>query len=263
VVGGVGVDIMENKVLTQKRLPRRLETEKPRITLIIPALNEEKNLPHLLPKIPPIVDEVLLVDGRSTDRTLAVARELRPNIRILSQDGRGKGNAIKCGIKHATGDIVVMIDADVSMDPEEIPCFIEPLLNGFDYVKGSRFLTNGGTTDMESYRRFANKVFIFLVNRFFKGKYTDLCYGYNAFWRDTFQAMEITSDGFEIETEMNIKALKAGLKVAEIPSYEEPRLNGVSNLKSFRDGIRILRTIFRLRFGKTHQFRNCLEAERK
>ena len=242
--------MMENKVLTQKGLSSRLEAKKPKITLIIPALNEEKNLPHLLPKIPPVIDEVLLVDGRSTDRTMELAKVLRPDIRLLSQDGKGKGNAIKYGVKQATGDIVVMLDADVSMNPEEIPCFIEPLLKGYDFVKGSRFLPNGGTTDMESYRRFANKVFIFLVNRLFGGRYTDLCYGYNAFWRDTFQVMEITSDGFEIETEMNIKALKAGLKVTEVPSYEEPRLNGVSNLKSFRDGMRILRTIFRLYFSK-------------
>jgi glycosyltransferase involved in cell wall biosynthesis len=242
-----------NTVIPKKNIVRKLETMSPRITLLIPALNEEKNLPHVLPRIPPVVDEVLLVDGHSTDRTMALARELRPDIRLLSQDGKGKGNAVKYGVKHATGDIVVMIDADVSMDPEEIPCFIEPLLNGYDFVKGSRFLPNGGTADMESHRRLANKAFIFMVNRLFGGRYTDLCYGYNAFWRDAFKRMEITSDGFEIETELNVKVLKAGLRVTEVPSFEEPRLNGDSYLRSIRDGLRILRTIFRLRFSRTRR----------
>lgn len=220
----------------------------PRISLIIPALNEEKNLPYVLQKIPPVVHEVLLVDGASTDRTQQVARRFYPDIKIIFQEGKGKGDAIKCGIKHSTGDIIVTIDADVSMDPEEIPLFIEPLLNGYDFAKGSRFLSHGGTEDMEMYRKFANRLFIFLVNRLFHGEYTDLCYGYNAFWRHAYQKMDLHSDGFEIETELNIKALKYGLKVAEVASFEEPRLNGKSNLKSFRDGFRIFRTILKLCF---------------
>jgi glycosyltransferase involved in cell wall biosynthesis len=242
-----------NAVMARRPSREYLKTEFPKITLLIPALNEEKNLPHVLPRIPAIVDEVIIVDGLSTDRTLEIAKELRPDSRILSQDGRGKGNALKYGVSHATGDIIIMMDADVSMNPEEIPEFIKPLLNGYDFVKGSRFLPGGGTTDMGMYRVFGNKVFKFLVNLLYGGRYTDLCYGYNAFWRDAFKKMEITSDGFEVETEINVKVLKTGLKVIEVPSYEKPRLNGTSNLKSFKDGLRILWTIFRLRFTKTRK----------
>ena len=216
----------------------------PRITLIILALNEEENLPHVLPRIPSIVDEVLLVDGHSTDNTIALAKELCPRIRIVYQGGKGKGDAIRCGIKSATGDIVVTLDADGSMAPEEIERFVEPLLKGYQFVKGSRFLPGGGTVDMEPYRHLANKAFVFLVNLLYRGRYTDLCYGYNAFWLDAFKDIEISSDGFEIETELNIKALKAKLKVAEVPSQETARLNGKSHLKSFPDGLRILKTIF-------------------
>jgi glycosyltransferase involved in cell wall biosynthesis len=237
---------MKQQTLNIEKPIYRIQSDVPKISLIIPALNEEKNLPHVLPRIPSLVDEVLLIDGSSKDRTLRVATELCPHIRIVRQDGKGKGDAIRCGIKHATGDIIVMIDADVSMDPEEIPLFIEPLLNGFEFAKGSRFLSRGGTEDMESYRKFANRFFIFLVNKLFHGKYTDLCYGYNAFWRHAYEKLDILSDGFEIETELNIKALKAGLRVTEVASFEEQRLNGKSNLKSFRDGFRILRTIIRL-----------------
>ena len=233
------------------------------ISVVLATLNEEKGIGPTLEELQKVLDDPLLVvvDGKSVDKTVEIAKNMGAD--VIMQDGKGKGNAIRYGVKQATGDIVVMIDADISMDPEEIPGFIEPLLRGYDFVKGSRFLSNAGTMDMSAYRSFGNRVFLFLVNRLFGGKYTDLCYGYNAFWRDTFQTMGITSDGFEIETEINIKVLKAGLKVTEVPSYEEPRLNGVSNLRSFRDGMRILRTIFKLRFSKTHQFSNFLEVGKK
>jgi glycosyltransferase involved in cell wall biosynthesis len=222
----------------------------PRITLLIPALNEEKNLPHVLPKIPLMVDQVLLVDGLSTDRTNELAKELYPDIKIVKQDGRGKGNAVQAGIKNATGDIVVMIDADGSMNPQEIPLLVEAIENGADFVKGSRFIKGGGTTDMGPSRQVANKFFVLLVNTLFGGKYTDLCYGYCAFRLDAIRKMDIKSNGFEVETEINVKALKSGLKIIEVPSFEKKRIYGVGKLRSFPDGWRIFKTILRLRFSK-------------
>jgi glycosyltransferase involved in cell wall biosynthesis len=209
-----------------------MNTGYPKITAVVPAKNEEKNLPFVLPKIPSIVDELLLVDGVSTDRTNELALELRPDIKIIKQTGRGKGNALRCGFQKATGDIIVMIDADGSMNPEEIPGFIEPLLHGYDVVKGSRFLPGGGTSDMEGHRKLGNKLFLFLVNLLFKGNYSDLCYGYMAFKKDALSQISLQSDGFEIETELNVKALKAGLKVKEVPSFEDKRLNGSGNLSA-------------------------------
>lgn len=238
-----------------------LEVQRIKISVVIPALNEEKNLPHVLPRLPGIIDEVILVDGHSTDNTIAVARELRPDIVFVKQDGRGKGNALRCGFEKANGDIIVMLDADGSMKPEEIPDFIKPLLNGYDFVKGSRFLSSPNSDDMEWYRKMGNKVFVTLVNRLYGGKYTDLCYGYSAFWRTTIQQMNITSNGFEVETEMNIKALKAGCKVAEVTSYEAERLNGKSNLHTFRDGWRILKTIIRYRFRSNNCSKNNLAGK--
>lgn len=241
--------------MTQSLLARekttlyRTKIEYPKITVVIPALNEAYNLPHVLPRIPSIVDEVLLVDGHSTDNTTIVAKKLLPNIRLVQQDGKGKGNALICGIREATGDIIVTLDADGSMDPEEIPRFIQPLLKGYDFVKGSRFLRGGGTTDMERHRVFGNWIFVTLVNILYKGNYSDLCYGYNAFRQKSLAGVDIASDGFEIETEINIKVLRAGLKVAEVPSFEKTRINGTSNLRSFKDGWRILKTILRCRFS--------------
>jgi len=226
-------------------------TKAPKITAVIPARNEEKNLPFVLPLIPPMVDELLLVDGVSSDRTNEVAKELRPDIKIVKQTGRGKGNALRCGFEKASGDFIIMIDADGSMDPAEIPAFIEPLLQGYDVVKGSRFLPGGGTTDMEGHRKFGNKVFLTLVNILFRGKYSDLCYGYMAFKKDALRKIELESDGFEIETELNVKVLKTGLKVKEVPSFEKKRISGSGSLRAWQDGKRIIGTIFKLRFSRS------------
>ena len=230
-----------------------MDEMKPRVSVLICALNEAKNMPYVLPKIPAWVHEVLLVDGYSKDNTTKLAKEIRPDIRIVQQQGKGKGDALRCGIKQATGDFIIALDCDGSMDPGEIPRFIEPLLKGFDYAKGSRFLPGGGTTDMPAIRKFGNRVFIFLVNTLFKTKYTDLCYGYMAFRKTIVCKLPIKCDGFEIETEINIKARKNNLKVVEVPSFERQRYFGKGNLHTFRDGWRILSTIIRCKLMKWPQ----------
>ena len=211
-------------------------------------MNEAQNLAHVLPRIPRGVHEVILVDGHSIDDTIAVAQRLLPGIRIVQQEGRGKGAALRTGFAAATGDIIVMIDADGSTAPEEIPAYVRALTDGADYAKGSRFLTGGGTSDMPIHRRLGNMAFVYLVRLFFGGKYTDLCYGYNAFWTRVVPMLELDTDGFEIETEMNIRVLRRGLKVAEVPSFESERVYGVGRLRTIPDGWRVLKTIFRERF---------------
>lgn len=217
----------------------------PTVSVIIPAKNEAANLEHVLPRIPEWVSEVILVDGHSTDETIAVARFLLPSIRVVKQRGRGKGDALRAGFAAATGDIIVMLDADGSTDPAEIPAFVEALLNGADFVKGSRFAKGGGTADMSPLRRFGNWGFTTLVKALFGGSFTDLCYGYNAFWRRTLSQLALDGDGFEIETIMNVRALRAGLAVVEVPSFEAKRIHGESNLRTFPDGWRVLKAIGR------------------
>ncbi len=215
----------------------------PRISVVIPTRNEAQNLHYVLPHIPPVVSEVILVDGHSTDDTITVARQLLPSIRIIKQQGRGKGDALRVGFAASTGDIIVMIDADGSTDPNEITRFVEVLLQGNDFAKGSRFIEGGGSHDITLLRTLGNLWLSQLVNMLFGTRYSDLCYGYNAFWKRSIDCVHLDCTGFEIETQLNIRMHKAGLKIVEVPSIERPRLFGQSNLRTFRDGWRVLKMI--------------------
>ena len=219
------------------------------ISLVIPTLNEAANLPHVLTRIPTMVDEVLLVDGHSVDDTIAVARAIRPEIRVLLQRSRGKGNALACGFAAATGDIIVMLDADGSTDPAELPAFVDVLLSGSDFAKGSRFLEGGHSADLTRVRATGNRFLNIAVNMLFRTRYTDLCYGYNAFWRHCLPHMRVTSSGFEVETLINVRIARAGLRVTEVASIEYERIHGESKLNAARDGMRALSVIVRERLS--------------
>jgi glycosyltransferase involved in cell wall biosynthesis len=215
----------------------------PRISVIIPAQNEAKNLPYVLPLIPSWVHEVILVGGHSTDNTVEVAQRLMSEIKIIRQTGKGKGNALRCGLAASTSDIIVMMDADGSSDPREIPRFVEVLLAGAYFAKGSRFIDDGGSGDLTPLRKLGNRVLKSIVNYLFRVRFTDLCYGYNAFWKGCFDFFEIDCEGFEVETLMSLRVCKANLEVVEVPSYEHQRIHGTSNLHTFRDGWRVLKMI--------------------
>ncbi len=235
---------------TGRKRDRRDYRTRPTVSAVIPTLNEAENLPHVLSGLPNGVNELIVVDGHSTDATIPAARSLRPDARIVLQDRKGKGNALACGFAAASGDIIVMIDADGSTDPTEIPTFIRPLIEGADFVKGSRYMPGGGSADITPLRSLGNRALGLSVNLLFGTDYTDLCYGYNAFWRRVLPHLHVTCDGFEVETVINVRAAKAGLKIAEIPSYEQSRINGLSNLNAWRDGKRVLKTIMAERFSR-------------
>lgn len=220
-----------------------------RMSVIIPTLNEEKNLPLILPRIPDWVAELIVVDGRSTDRTVEVAKRLRPDAKIVLEKRRGKGAALQAGFAAATGDVIVMLDADGSMDPRELILFLGGLLAGADFVKGSRFLQGAGTDDMSLIRRGGNWGLTQCVRLLYGGSFSDLCYGYIGFWREQLHVLEPNCDGFEIETLLCVRALRGGLKIIEVPSFEANRVHGVSNLRTFPDGWRVLKTILRERLA--------------
>jgi len=227
----------------RRQRPALHRSPAPRVSVVIPTLNEEQNLRHVLPFLPEWVDEVVIVDGRSTDGTVAEARRLLPDVVIVTDPEPGKGRALMTGFHASTGDILVTLDADGSMDPAEIPRYVYALMAGADYVKGSRFVHGGATDDMSLIRKVGNRALTEAVRRTYGGRFSDLCYGYNACWRDVLPYLEGRAPGFEIETHMNIRALSAGLVVLEVPSFEAERVHGVSNLRTVRDGFRVLRTI--------------------
>jgi glycosyltransferase involved in cell wall biosynthesis len=223
----------------------------------MPTLNEERNLPHVLELMPDKIYELILVDGGSVDNTVAAARELWPGVRVIPQTRKGKGNALACGFAAATGDVIAMVDADGSADPGEIPRFVEHLMDGADFAKGSRFVPGGGSEDLTRIRALGNRALSMAFNFCYETRYSDLCYGFNLFWRRHVAALQldVTSpspptndgrlwgDGFEIETLIHIRIAKAGLRVVEVPSFEHSRIHGFSNLSAVKDGLRVLRTI--------------------
>jgi glycosyltransferase involved in cell wall biosynthesis len=220
-----------------------------RVSVIIPALNEADNLKYVLPRVPAWVHETILVDDHSTDGTAQAALALMPGIRIVPNlRPGGKGNALRTGFEAVTGDIIVQLDADGSEAPEEIPAFVGALLAGADYAKGTRFVPGGGTSDMTGLRRWGNQAFVWLVWLLYGVRFTDLCYGYNAFWTRVVPLLDLDADGFEIEAMLNLRAVRHGLKIREVPSFEDVRVHGVGRLVTFPDGWRVLKTIFREKF---------------
>jgi glycosyltransferase involved in cell wall biosynthesis len=207
----------------------------PTVSVVIPAMNEARNLQHVFASIPRNLHQLILVDGRSTDDTVAVARQLRQDIEVVHQTRTGKGNALACGFAAATGDVIVMLDADGSTDPSEIPRFVDALRDGADFAKGSRFIHGGGSSDISGLRRLGNLWLNKVVNILYGTRYTDLCYGYNAFWRDCLDVFELNAtesrgrdassikwgDGFEVETLINVRIAKAKLKVTEPDSRQQ------------------------------------------
>ena len=225
---------------------------RPRVSVVVPAMNEARNLPHVAARMPPDVDEIVFVDGSSVDDTVAVGRRLWPDAVHLTQSRKGKGNALACGFEACTGDIIVMIDADGSTDPQEITRYVGALVAGADFAKGSRFVAGGGSADITRIRRVGNRGLNSVVNTLFSCEFTDLCYGYNAFWRTCLEVMQLPptraatpqwGDGFEIETLINVRVAVNGLEITEVHSFEANRIHGESNLNAVSDGLRVLRTI--------------------
>lgn len=228
----------------------------PRVSVVIPARNEARNLEIILPMLP-AVHEVILVDGNSVDDTIATAQRLMPDITVVQQTRKGKGNALACGFEAVTGDVVVMFDADCSADAAEIPRFVDALVAGADVAKGTRYAPGGGSDDITVIRGLGNKGLNMISNLLLRAKYTDLCYGYNAFWADTLPTVGLLSstlpqptdgsmrwgDGFEIETILTCRWSAAGFRITEVPSHEKLRVHGTSNLNAVSDGIRVLTSI--------------------
>jgi Glycosyl transferase family 2 len=229
----------------------------PTVSVVIPALNEETNLPLVLEGLPP-VDEVVIVDGGSADDTVAVAREVRPDAVVVRQTRTGKGNALICGFAASRGDIVVTLNADGSTDPGEIPRYVDALISGAEVAHGSRYRDGGGNLVGRPLDRFGNAVLSRLVNALFGTRFTDLGYGYNAYWRSLLPALDLPGvdvpglkrgqrlwgDGPEIEPLINIRVAAQGMRVVEVASIGYPPIHGVREHRMLRRALRALRAAF-------------------
>jgi glycosyltransferase involved in cell wall biosynthesis len=224
------------------------ERPHPTVSVVICALNEEKNLPNVLPYIPSWVDEVILMDGHSTDNTIKIAKELRPDIRVLYQPHKGKGEALKYGVAASKSEIIVTLDADGTYPPEEMSGFVRALVAGSDFAKGTRFF--GQKVDSMTGRRLlGNKILALESNFLFNTHYTDVCSGYYAFRKKLFHEIPLASDGFELEQELFVKIARRRYNVAEIPHSYKKRLHGTSKTRDFKQGIKNVLMILSLWFN--------------
>jgi len=219
-----------------------------RVNVIIPTLNEKQNIGNIIYRLKKVgCNDILIVDGHSNDGTADYARML--GAKVIIQNGQGKGGALREAFEDSCldGDVIVIMDADGSMAPEELSLFAKAVESGADVVKGSRFLPQGGSEDLTPMRRVGNMILTGILNFLFLTDYTDLCYGYIAFKKEALNRLSncLASENFEIETEICVKSKSLGLSVVEIPSFERSRVYGKSNLRTFRDGVRILKLLVR------------------
>lgn len=227
----------------------------PRVSVIVPAKNEAANIAEILPYLAGY-HEVIVVVSEGDHDSAAAARAALPTATVIAQTRRGKGNAMVCGFERATGDVIVTFDVDGSADPFEIPRFVAALTNGADLAKGSRFCAGGGSQDITAIRGLGNFGLNRVAGMLTRTRFTDLCYGYNAFWADQLPLLNlppaaatadapamVRGDGFEIEAMIIGRFALAGAAIAEVPSYEHHRYHGHTNLNAVTDGCRVLWTL--------------------
>jgi glycosyltransferase involved in cell wall biosynthesis len=193
----------------------------------------------------PDIEEVILVDGHSRDRTLETARRIYPDIKVMQQTGYGKGNAIVCGAQAAIGDYFLVLDADGSQLPEEIPGYIEEARFGYDLVKGSRYMAGGYSEERTWDRQIITQIAQFIANKLWHTDFSDICFGMFLIKRKKFLELNIQAQRHDVEWEIMAKAKRYNFTIVEVPSYEAKRISGRSHISYFRDGWLIARTIFR------------------
>jgi len=204
----------------------------PTITVVVPTRDEEGLVGEIVDSVRPYADEVLVIDGHSSDRTREIAAQ--HNARVILDRGKGKGDALRLAFDEAKGDIVVFIDADGSHDPKDIPAMVAPIIAGnADMVVGSR--GKGGSDELhgtfEQLIRYVGSQLIMLaINYRWNVRLTDSQNGFRAIRRQVGKSLGLTSNLTTIEQEMTMKALKQGYRVGEIASHEYERRWGKSKV---------------------------------
>lgn len=243
-----------NPIIDRRRPKSERRPANPRVSVVVPAKDEADNIREILPYLKEYY-EVIVVVSESDHASAEAARQALPVAKIVYQTRRGKGNALACGFAEVTGDAIVMFDIDGSADPHEIPRFIKALTDGADLAKGSRNCPGGGSDDITVIRSLGNKGLNLLASALTSTRFTDLCYGYNAFWADQLYMLDlpemeiedevsmVRGDGFEIEALIIGRFALSGAAITEVPSFEHHRYYGNTNLHAVKDGLRVLRTL--------------------
>ncbi len=220
---------------------------KPTVSVIIPTRNEEGCIGRLLSEMPrDIIDEIIIVDGHSTDGTVKeVKSQLKPDDKLVNQKGYGYGAAFRQGFKLVGGNVIVMMDGDGSNNPKSINGMMAQIDKGYDYVMGSRYIKGAKSYDDTPIRFFGNKFFTWLTNIIHGTQVSDSLHLYTAVRKKSLDKLKLKSSGFEFCTEIVVKAHKAGLKFAEVPVIERARYAGKSKVNSLWHGLKILRMIIK------------------
>lgn len=241
---------------------RSLRPAEPRVSVVVPAKDEAANISEILPYLDKFYEVVVVVSQDEDDDSAQAARAALPTAKIVTQTRKGKGNALVCGFAAATGDVIVTFDIDGSADPHEIPRFVEALTKGADLAKGSRFCAGGGSQDITPFRALGNGGLNVIASLMTGTRFSDLCYGFNAFWADQIPLLDLpeidpeagpqVGDGFEIEAMIIGRFAISKAIIIEVPSYEHDRYYGLTNLNAIRDGFRVLWTVLRDRVHARH-----------
>lgn len=211
-----------------------------KVSVVAVNLNEENTIIDVLKNIPKEVDEVLVIDGNSTDKSPQIAKSL--GYPVIAQKSKGRGNAFRLGFKRTSGDIIVMLSTDGNERPGDISKLLDKIIEGYDMVIASRF-GQGNSLDVTLTRKFGNWFLTKLINIVAGINLQDSQNGFRAICRDALDKMNISAEKFDIEAEMSLKAGKLGLKIAEVPTTEDKREYGQSHLHTFKDGWRIFKRI--------------------
>ena len=212
-------------------------TVRPTVAVVIAAANAAPTLPHLFARLPK-VDEVALVDLGSRDDTARVARSLWPGLMIVDGTGMKSGDALTVGTRATSADIVILFNADGPGDLAELPRFLHALIDGADVAKGTR---SADTT--HAGKGLGNGALLRLANLAFGTDFSDLSFGYYAFWRSALERIVLDHDGVELDALLALRAARAGLLVAEIQCGESPRLDSQRTVRPLRDRLRLFRAI--------------------
>jgi len=207
---------------------------KKKISIVIAAKNEGGGLEQIIKSVRPYSDDVIIIDGHSTDNTKDIARKYK--IAYYLDHKKGRGDALKLSLEKVKTDVILFFDADGSHEADDIPKFVEPILkNNADLVIGSR--KTGGSFDAAitisaMLRSFGSDLLVYLLNRRFNTNFTDIIYSFRAIRKSTALSLSLQADRFEIEQEMVIFGVKKGIRILEIPSREKARGWGETKLKT-------------------------------